>query len=93
MSVFTSMLGRPHRQGLSSGEEITGEEEAIIEDITTDMDTGDITIGMDTGDMTTGMDTGCILTTDLTTNGTGRVIEQSVLLHRYSPCNGMSLSP
>jgi hypothetical protein len=60
-------------------EEITGGEEAIIGDITTDTDTGDIT---------TDMDTGCILTTDLTTNGTGMVIEQSEMLHRNSASNG-----
>lgn len=81
MSVSTSMSGHPHRQELSSGEEITGEEEAITGGITTDMDTGDIT---------TGTDTGCILTTDLTTNGTGMVTEQSEMLHRNSASNGIS---
>jgi hypothetical protein len=83
MSVFTSTLGHPHRQGLSSWEEITGEEEAII---------GVITTGMDIGDITIGMDTGCILTTDLITNGTGMVIEQSGMLHRNSASNGPSVT-
>jgi hypothetical protein len=84
MSVSTSILGRPHRQGLSSMKEITGEEEAIIEGITTDMD---ILV------ITTDMDTGGILTTDLTTSGTGMVIEQAVVFHRSSPCNGIPPLP
>jgi hypothetical protein len=66
MSVSTSMLGHHHRQGSSSREEITGEEEAII---------GGITTGMDIGDITTDTDTGGILTTDITTEGIDMVIE------------------